>query len=412
MNTLVVALLHSLSLRARKWLRGVGLGLLTALTGVALAVVACGGGGGGGGSSTAGVGSGGTGAFSVGTVTGFGSVFVNGLRYDDASASVSDDDGARSRSDLKLGMVVKVQGSTSAAGDSSANSISFDSALLGPVSATNSAGKTLTIIGQKVVVAAGTVFDVSLPQGFASIQTGQVLEVHGFVNPQSNELQATLIEVKAGPGYYKISGLVSNLQNGIKTFRIGSETINFAALSGSSIPQGFANGMLVKARLDTRQPSANGAWAATRVRINQESLDDQDNVDIEGLVTALTSPTQFGVNGVRVDASGANFPDGTADVALGARVKVKGNIVGATLQAREVKLESKGKQIDLRGNISNVDAVAKTFVLRGVTVSYAGTVQYDNGSVANVVNTAYAEVKGQTAINSSVVEASRIKFSN
>ncbi len=412
MNTPVVALLHSLSLRARKWLRGVGLGLLTALTGVALAVVACGGGGGGGGSSTAGVGSGGTGAFSVGTVTGFGSVFVNGLRYDDASASVSDDDGARSRSDLKLGMVVKVQGSTSATGDSSANSISFDSALLGPVSATNSAGKTLTIIGQKVVVAAGTVFDVSLPQGFASIQTGQVLEVHGFVNPQSNELQATLIEVKAGPGYYKISGLVSNLQNGIKTFRIGSETINFAALSGSSVPQGFANGMLVKARLDTRQPSATGAWAATRVRINQESLDDQENVDIEGLVTALTSPTQFGVNGVRVDASGANFPDGTADVALGARVKVKGNIVGATLQAREVKLESKGKQIDLRGNISNVDAVAKTFVLRGVTVSYAGTVQYENGSVANVVNTAYAEVKGQTAINSSVVEASRIKFSN
>jgi Domain of unknown function (DUF5666) len=409
MNTPVVALLRGLGLRARAWLRGAGLGLLTALTGVALAVVAC---GGGGGSSVAGVGSGGTGSFSVGTVTGFGSVYVNGLRYDDASASVSDDDGARSRSDLKLGMVVRVQGSTSASGDSSASSISFDSALLGPVSGASAAGKTFTIIGQKVVVAAGTVFDPTLPQGFASIQTGQTLEVHGFVNPLTNELQATLVEVKPSPSYYKISGQVNNLQNGAKTFQIGSESINFAALNGNTIPQGFANGLLVKVRLDTRQPSANGAWAATRVRIDQDSFDDQDNVDIEGLITALTSPTQFQVNGVRVDASSANFPDGTADVAQGARVKIKGSIVGGTLLAKEVKLETKGKQIDLRGTISNVDGAAKTFVLRGVTVSYAGTVQYDNGTVSSVLNDASVEVKGQTAFNSSVVEASRIKFSN
>jgi Domain of unknown function (DUF5666) len=408
MNTPVVALLHGLGQRARTWLRGVGLGLLTALTAVALAVVACG----GGGSSVAGVGSGGTGSFSVGTVTGFGSVFVNGLRYDDASASVSDDDGARSRSDLKLGMVVKVQGSTSASGDSSASSISFDSALLGPVSATNTAGKTFAIIGQKVVVAAGTVFDASLPLGFDSIQTGQTLEVHGFVNPLTNELQATLVEVKTSPSYYKISGQVSNLQNGTKIFQIGSETFSFAALNGNSIPQGFANGLLVKVRLDTRVPAANGAWAATRLRIYQDSFDDQDNVDIEGLITALTSSTQFQVNGVRVDANGANFPDGTSGVAQGARVKIKGNIAGATLLAKEVKLETKGKQIDLRGTIANVDTASKTFVLRGVTVSYAGTVQYDNGSIANVINNASVEVKGQSALNSSVVDASRIKFSN
>jgi Domain of unknown function (DUF5666) len=305
-----------------------------------------------------------------------------------------------------------VQGSTSASGESSARSISFDSALLGPVSAINTAGKTITIIGQKAVVAAGTVFDTSLPQGFDSIQAGQTLEVHGFVNPLTDELQATLIEVKTSPSYYKISGQVSQLKNGATTFQIGSETINFAALNGNNIPQGFANGMLVKVRLDARQPGANGAWAATGVRIDQDSLDDQDNVDIEGLISALSSPTQFRVNGVAVDASSADFPDGTTDVAQGARVKIKGSIVGGTLLAKEVKLETKGKQIDLRGTISNVDTVAKTFVLRGVTVSYAGTVQYDNGSANNLITNASVEVKGQAALNSSVVDASGIKFSN
>jgi hypothetical protein len=51
-------------------------------------LLACGGGGGG----IAGVGTGGTGSFSVGTVTGFGSVFVNGVRYDDDGARLVDDD--------------------------------------------------------------------------------------------------------------------------------------------------------------------------------------------------------------------------------------------------------------------------------------------------------------------------------
>ena len=89
---------------ARHWLRALGMGLLAAL-----AIVAC-----GGGSDLAGVGSGGTGSFSVGTITGFGSVFVNGQRYDDVNASVSDEDGPRNRADLRLGMVVTVQGSVSA----------------------------------------------------------------------------------------------------------------------------------------------------------------------------------------------------------------------------------------------------------------------------------------------------------
>lgn len=408
MNIPDVAMLRGRLLHAHTWLRGVGMGLLIVLTAIALSVVACG----GGGTSVAGVGSGGTGSFSVGTITGFGSVFVNDVRYEDASASVSDDDGVRSHDDLKLGMVVKVLGRTSASGDSSASSIWFDSALLGPVSATNADKKTFNIIGQKVVVATGTVFGASLPLGFTGIQIGQTLEVHGFVNPLSNELQATLVEVKASPSNYKISGQVRNLQNGVKTFQIGSETVSFAALNGSNIPLGFANDLPVMVRLDTRPPAANGSWTATRLHVNQDSIDDQDNVDIEGLVTELTSPTQFRINGARVDASSAIFPDGTADVVQGVRIKVKGNLAGGTLLASEVKLENKGKQIDLRGTITNVNGVAKTFVLRGITVSYAGPVGYDNGSIANVIDTANVEVKGQTDYNSSVVNASRIKFAN
>ena len=89
MKTLLEARRSRLAQSRRSWLETRILGLLAALT-----IAAC-----GGGSDSAAVGSGGTGSFSVGTITGFGSVFVNGQRYDDSSASVSDEDGPRSRTD-------------------------------------------------------------------------------------------------------------------------------------------------------------------------------------------------------------------------------------------------------------------------------------------------------------------------
>ncbi|MBA2721750.1 MAG: hypothetical protein H0U56_02385, partial [Methylibium sp.] len=85
--------------------RGVRLAALAGAVGLA----ACGGGGGGGGD---GVGSGGTGSFAVGPISGFGSVIVNGIRYDDSGADVFDDDGnAVTANDLRLGMVIEVTGS-------------------------------------------------------------------------------------------------------------------------------------------------------------------------------------------------------------------------------------------------------------------------------------------------------------
>ena len=59
--------------------------------------------------STAGGGVGGTG-ISVGTITGFGSVFVNGVEFDTSGASITVDGTPASESDLGIGMVVAVEG--------------------------------------------------------------------------------------------------------------------------------------------------------------------------------------------------------------------------------------------------------------------------------------------------------------
>src|SRR3954451_20563004 len=87
-------------------------GLLALIGGVA-ALSGCGGGGDG----VASVGSGGTGSFSSGAITGFGSIIVNGVRFDDSQARITDDNGVlHNPGDLKLGMVVSITGSTVVAG--------------------------------------------------------------------------------------------------------------------------------------------------------------------------------------------------------------------------------------------------------------------------------------------------------
>ena len=48
---------------------------------------------------------------SVGTITGFGSVIVNGVRFDDRTAEVTINDRVATAAQLRVGMVVAVEGS-------------------------------------------------------------------------------------------------------------------------------------------------------------------------------------------------------------------------------------------------------------------------------------------------------------
>ena len=108
---------------------------LAAVSVLGLALAGCGGG-------SDGVGSGGTGTFSSGTITGFGSIIVNGVRYDDSGSRVLDAGGrTRSSADLRLGMVVEIEASeirtdpVSGRRTASASSIRYGTEIEGPVEA-------------------------------------------------------------------------------------------------------------------------------------------------------------------------------------------------------------------------------------------------------------------------------------
>ncbi len=139
-----------------------------------LTLVACGGGGSEGG--IGGTGNGGNttpaGDVAYGGITAFGSVWVNGVEYSTSGTTIRIDDNPGQESDLRVGMVVRVDGSVSGA---TATTITVDDAVKGFVEQVIDANR-LVVMGQTVQVDSTTRFDNNV----RPVQ-GDRVEVHGLI---------------------------------------------------------------------------------------------------------------------------------------------------------------------------------------------------------------------------------------
>ncbi len=366
---------------------------LLALLGTAL-LPAC-----GGGTDVAGVSSGGTGSFTTGSIIGLGSVIVNGIRYNDDKAAISIDGVPRSPADLKLGMVVRIQGSAITAATATnlataeATSVSCSSEWKGVVEAVDPTAKTFTLLGLKVHVLDTTIFEDGM---FNGALVDDAVEVYGFsfTDPASGDLalRATRVEVQVQPlSRYRLSGVVSQLSSANHTFQLGNTTINYASASGAT---GLQNGQLVRVDLQIAQ-NASGHWVATAVRAENTSseLEDDHEAEIEGAITSLTSSTAFSVGGIPVDASGVLNPP---SLSLGMRVEVKGSILNGTVIATKVEVEDdediEAQEYEFHGAISAL--TANTLVVHGYTLRYNGSTQFEPSGTP-LTDGLYVKVKAE-----------------
>ncbi|MCE9659428.1 MAG: DUF5666 domain-containing protein [Burkholderiales bacterium] len=369
-----------------------------------------------------GVDSGGTGvqptSFASGPITGFGSVIVNAVHYDDSSATVRDGNGAlRSSDDLRLGMTIDVRGSaigTDGSGNpaSKADSIVFSSEIVGPVAASDLTARTLTVFGQSVDIAASTVFGESLTGGQAALVAGTVVEIYARLDVATGRYAATRVEAKPAGTAFSLRGVVSALDTAPRAFSFGSARISYAGVA--VVPATLANGRFIRAAI-APAPGAGGILTATALSDGAPPIEDHDEAKLEGRVSAFTSTTAFSVNGTPVDARGATFDGGSVGLVLGAKVEVEGTIVGGVLVASRVKVDSEGgggedEEFEVSGRIVSVDAAGRTFVVREVTVSYSGSVDFRNGTAADLAVGRKVEVKGVLTADGTRVQAERIEF--
>lgn len=357
-----------------------------------------------------GVGTGGTGSFAVGPISGFGSIIVNGVRFDDSDARVESDDGSSRGSDsLRLGMMVEVDAGEVRNAQASARQVRVVSELIGSADAVDPALGRLVVNGLTVRTNASTVFDGQFAGGLAGVAVASVIEVYGFADGAAGAILATRLEPRAGATAFKFRGVMSAHERQARTFRIGSQSFSYADVK--SEPQGLADGAIVRAVVDSTRDGA-GRWV---VRALSAGVPSRDGVEAEadGLITAYTSDTDFRVNGLPVNAAGAVVQGGP--LAAGMRVDVHGRLLAGVLIARTVSVEREegDGEFELHGIIDSVDPAAQTLRLRGrselVSTARPG-LQYEDGTAADLLPGRRIEVKGMLSADGTQVEATEIEF--
>lgn len=364
---------------------------LLALFSAAALLAAC---GGGGAESSGGIGSGGTGTtpdgVATGTVGGFGSIFVGGIRCDDTRAKLgfaattgTPESGSP---DIKLGMSVQISF------DATSNSCKVLQALVDPeVVGVITSLSPLTVARQRVVivtdasVAPVTVFDGY--EGAAGLKVGDRVEVHGKAITVSGSaaVQASRIERKpASDTWVRAKGKISALT--ATQFTLGGLTVKRETgtrLDPASLV--LADGETVVVWSNT-PVAGDGSITASAIRLARLVPVNQQGVRIEGPAAGCSaSPcTQPTVDGVKVDLSGASFVNGTpADVANGVGLRVEGtfdsarSLLVATKASVRLRDLTAG-EVTLIGVVS--DFVSTTdFTVRGVPVTTNGSTSFAPG---------------------------------
>lgn len=355
----------------------------------AFGVAACGGGGGG---SSAGIDRLGV---SSGTITGFGSIFVNGVEWRTNGADIEVDDQPGTESSLRLGQVVVVRGTLDAGGTSgSADSISFDNEIEGPVTAIDPAAGSFVVLGQTVLVVPDTVFDDSIAGGFAGLAVGALVEVSGY-RDATGAIRATRIERQEAGEDAEARGLVSGLDTGNQTFQLGNLAVNYAGATledfGSDT---LSNGDIV----EVEGNFAGGVLVADTVeREDDLSGEDGDESEVEGYVTQVFSATDFEVAGIRVTTNaGTEFEGGTAaDIALDAKVEAEGEFNAAGLLVAdkvEFRVSDEDTDVEIAGAVTAVSTQAGTFQIEGVLVRTTPTTLWEDDSSAALATFGLADL--------------------
>ncbi|MGQ0835597.1 MAG: DUF5666 domain-containing protein, partial [Gammaproteobacteria bacterium] len=323
----------------------------------------------------------------VGAITGFGSVHVNGVRFDTSGATVTLDGQQGTESQLRVGHVVRVEGRLNAdRRGGRASSIDFDDAVEGPVQSVDGTAGTLVVLGQNVRVDALTSFDDDFqPASLAGVAIGAIVEVSGF-RDANGVIHATRIEREDAAGEFEVTGTVQDHDAAAKRFSIAALIVDYSTAQLDDLPGGApVDGLLVEVK--GRSLDANGVLLATRVEGKQKDMDaDDDNeAEIEGLITRFVSPTDFDVNGQRVTTTAATrFENGTsANLALNARVEVEGNVRDGVLLADKVEFE---READLRvsADVGSIVATAGTFTVLGITIQTDTTTRFEDKTDAQV----------------------------
>ncbi|MCU7859374.1 MAG: hypothetical protein KZQ86_05965 [Candidatus Thiodiazotropha sp. (ex Lucinoma kastoroae)] len=350
---------------------------------LATSLGACGGGGGDSRSP-----SGSSAVTTVGKIDGFGSVYVNGIKFDTTHTVYQvDDEPGHDDTSLGVGMKVRIEGRMNDDGRTgTADTLLYDDDLEGPIDsgslAVGDGVTTFTILRMAVRVDANsTVFDDGA--SYAGLEEGQEIEVSGFFD--GNQIVASRVELQSdSDDDYEIKGTVTSydgsqvtlvLQNGVIA---GPYAISSAAELDIPIDP---MGLYVELKLD----NSSGALEVVHIESEDSDLitDDDSEVSLRGILVD-DGNDGFSVNGVFFEVSPVTrYKPASleANLSAGMEVEVEGVMQGDVLIAGMIEAEEGEIEIEARVSaVQNSDAKNGTITLdfgNGQSLS----VQTDNSTL-------------------------------
>lgn len=374
-----------------------------------LSLAACGGGSSNSNSNNGGpVAAGPTDVTAVGSITGFGSVFVNGTKFEVAGNTVisieGETDSMGDDSRLRLGMKVRVSGVNNN-GVRTADRIEFDEDLKGPIESITPDGAdptigTISVMSQVVTVDGSTVFDddVGNNDGIAGIdyrdlQVGMVVEVSGF--PTDNGLLATRIDRQVDAAgndpdvgdpavdddELELKGFVEAVANDLSSITV--EGVVFLVSPNTTFEVGLVlSADLVGAFVEVEADIVGVDFVAVKVE-REDDFNDEDRdgeFEIEGVlqsVDTVSSPNTFTINSITVPITDAS----SLAPLVGMRVEIKGSFdANGVLVLREAEqdIEDNVRTEDL---VATVDPGTISFTTRlGLLISPTGSSRVEDSA--------------------------------
>lgn len=322
---------------------------------------------------------------SVGTVTGFGSIYVNGIHFQTDTSNVTVNHQSSNEDALKLGMVVQVFGTVDeATNEGIAETVIYDQNLEGAITAievVDAHSMQITVLGQTLLVE-----DTIEMEGtsFATLAIGNVIEVCGYVDNNDN-LVATRIELVDveynGETSLELEGTIAALNTEQQQFKIKGQTIMYNNAQLDLMGESISTGMQVE--VQGHELDENNHLIADTITIKAvpSQFEKSAAMSIEGIVSGFQSFDNFYVNGIKVDASSAKFIQGSKNqLSDDVKVIVKGSFEidsGSTfkINATSIRFDIKGDS-KIQASVINIDSDSLTFNLSGVDVQTESFTSY------------------------------------
>ena len=279
---------------------------------------------------------------STGVITGFGSVFVNGVEFNTAKTSVSINGVSGTESELKVGMVVKVDGTINGDDRSgNATSIKFSAEAEGLISDINLATNTLTVLGQTVIIDGNTIFEGVTALSDPRLAIGDYIEVSGFRNA-SGIVVASRIEKKTVGSMHssiQIKGIISNLDAAAHTFTLGTLIVDYRSLN--PLPA-LSNGLRVEVKANAMPDPTTNILNATKIEIEDTASTEGNKEEVEGYISGFAdAASDFSVAGQAVHVAPDTVYESGAESDLkdGIKIEAEGVVTNGVLLASKVTVK-------------------------------------------------------------------------